>query len=160
MSEKDNKVRIQGNKDRSVFMDATSEHIEFKAGKATGSMSDTQINFVMDKKNTLEEKDTDEAHKRIMIPTGQQVILSKSLEKVMLLGNKERTVFIDVVKDHIRLVADEAEALFQKDGISFHVGNSNIIMGNENNNEFINALHQFKIDEDIDNVLVKLTRVS
>ena len=30
---------------------------------------------------------------------------------------------------------------------------------NENNNEFINALHQFKIDEDIDNVLVKLTGI-
>ena len=96
-----------------------------------GYESNCYVGNSVREKNMLEEKDTDEAHKRIMIPTGQQVILSKSLEKVMLLGNKERTVFIDVVKDHIRLVADEAEALFQKDGISFHVGNSNIIMGNE-----------------------------
>lgn len=68
--------------------------------------------------NKLQEKHPEPSHKRIKISTGQQVMLSKELEKVMIIGNDERTVFADVVKDHIKFVADESEAVLQKDNIT------------------------------------------
>lgn len=69
-------------------------------------------------KNELQEKKPEVVHKRIKISTGQQIMLSKELEKVMLIGNDDRTVFADVVKDHIRFVADESEAVLKKDLIT------------------------------------------
>lgn len=68
--------------------------------------------------NKLQEKHPEASHKRIKISTGQQVMLSKELEKVMIIGNDERTVFADVVKDHIKFVADESEAVLKKDNIT------------------------------------------
>ena len=53
-----------------------------------GYESNCYVGNSVREKNTLNEKDTDEAHKRIMIPTGQQVILSEKLNKVRILGNK------------------------------------------------------------------------
>lgn len=66
-------------------------------------------------KNELQETQSEVVHKRIKISTGQQIMLSKELEKVMLIGNEDRTVFADVVKDHIRFVADESEAVLKKE---------------------------------------------
>lgn len=69
--------------------------------------------------NKFTDSQTEIGHKRIKIATGQQLMLSKDLEKVMLIGNDDRTVFADVVKDHIRFVADESEAVLNKDLITF-----------------------------------------
>lgn len=81
--------------------------------------------------NKFTDSQTEIGHKRIKISTGQQLMLSKDLEKVMLIGNDDRTVFADIVKDHIRFVADESEAILQKDVISLNVGESKIILGKD-----------------------------
>lgn len=79
--------------------------------------------------NKFIDRNTELVHKRIKISTGQQVMLSKELEKVMLIGNDDRTVYEDVTKDHVRIVADESEGIFQKDVISLQVGESRIVLG-------------------------------
>ena len=40
------------------------------------------------------------------------------MEKVRIIGNEDRTVFADVVKDHINFTADGSEAVLQKDLIT------------------------------------------
>lgn len=81
--------------------------------------------------NELQEKHPEVVHKRIKISTGQQVMLSKELEKVMLIGNDDRTVFADVVKDHIRFVADESEAILKKDLIMLKNSENTVQMSSE-----------------------------
>lgn len=78
--------------------------------------------------NSIEVDDTDAQHKRIMIPTGQQIILSEKLNKVSILGNKDRTVYIDADTDSIDLLAGEAKAILKKEGISFEIGDSKFVM--------------------------------
>ena len=80
-----------------------------------GYESNCYVGNSIREKNMLEEKETDEAHKRIMIPTGQQVILSEKLNKVRILGNKDRSVYMDA----------------KTDGISFQAGKATGVMKNE-----------------------------
>lgn len=81
--------------------------------------------------NELQEKHPEVVHKRIKISTGQQVMLSKELEKVMLIGNDDRTVFADIVKDHIRFVADESEAILKKDLITLKNSENTVQMNTD-----------------------------
>lgn len=92
-----------------------------------GYESNCYVGNSVREKNMLEEKDTDEAHKRIMIPTGQQVILSEKLNKVRILGNKDRSVYMDAASDHIELFAGDAKGVMNKDEIKFLIGSSTII---------------------------------
>ena len=93
-----------------------------------GYESNCYVGNSVREKNTLEEKDTDEAHKRIMIPTGQQVILSEKLNKVRILGNKDRSVYMDTASDHIEIIAGESKGVMKGEGITFEIGQSKIVM--------------------------------
>lgn len=81
--------------------------------------------------NTLNEDDPDIQHKRIMIPTGQQIILSEKLNKVRILGNKDRSVYIDTLTDTIDFTSGEAQGVLKNDGISFQIGDSKIVMNKD-----------------------------
>lgn len=81
--------------------------------------------------NKYNDKSPEVVHKRIKISTGQQILLSKELEKVRIIGNEDRTVFADFVKDYIKFSAEGSSATLKKDSISLTVGDSSIIMTKE-----------------------------
>jgi hypothetical protein len=61
-------------------------------------------------------------HKRIKIPTGQQVMLSEKKNNVMIIGNDNRTVFTEVEKASILLSAIKSSIRMNESGMEFIVG--------------------------------------
>ncbi|MBN2837619.1 MAG: hypothetical protein JXM74_02565 [Fusobacteriaceae bacterium] len=72
--------------------------------------------------NKFNDKYPEVEHKRIKIPTGQQVMLSEKNNNVMIIGNDNRTVFTEVEKASILLSAINSSIRMNESGMEFSVG--------------------------------------